>query len=225
MEMNKNSIRGMLGFVMAGFAVLLIYCSTAFAQSFVHPSTLHTQADFNRMKAKVQAGAHPWIDDWNILIDTSTTNNYWVGAQPNLQRGSGTGACLPADNYYYAYANTEEAYELALQWKITGDNNYANAVTNILNQWATICTNLCGDPNEQLLQIYGFQFAAVGEIMRSYTNWAPSDVARFQNWMAVLWEPGDDYFLNGHDGQCSTYMWASWDLLSLASMMSIAILV
>jgi autotransporter-associated beta strand protein len=207
--------------------IFLVIVSLGFplsAQPFVHPGALHTQADFDRMKAKVAAGAHPWIDDWNILINTGVSSNYTPTPMPILQRGNGGGACFPSDNYQYAYWDTEAAYQLALRWKITGDNNYANAVTNILNQWAIVCTNLCGDPNITLLELYGCQFACVGDIMRSYTNWTSSDVTNFQAWMVNLWEPMNNAFLSAHDGTCSTYMWANWDLCCMASMMSIGIL-
>jgi Alginate lyase len=185
----------------------------------------HAQADFDRMKAKVAAGASPWIDSWSIV-----TNNYHAQTSynpnpvPILQRGNGGGACLANDNYSYAMNDAAAVYQLALRWKITGDNNYANRAIYILNQWSSICTNLCGDPNIQLLEIYGYEFACGAEIMRSYTNWAAADVARFQGWMTNLWYPMDHDFLVRHMGQCSTYMWANWDLLSMASMMSIGVL-
>ena len=90
------------------------------------------------------------------------------------------------DNYANAMNDAAAVYQLALRWEITGDNNYATAATNILNQWSLICTNLCGDPNIGLLPLYGCQFACGVEIMRSYTNWQASDFARFQGWMTNL---------------------------------------
>ena len=204
--------------------MLGVICPSVVHGQFVHPGGLHTQADFDRMKAKVLAGQHPWIDSWNILINNSyAQSNYTPHTVGILVRGTGNAACS-TENYWYAYWDTAAAYQLALRWKITGDNNFANAATNILNQWALTCTNLCGDPNAQLLEIYGYQFACVGEIMRSYTNWTASDVAQFQNWMSTVWYPDDHNFLTYHDGTCSTYIWANWDLLSIASMMSIGIL-
>lgn len=175
------------------------------ARSFDHPGALHTQADFDRMNAKVQAGEHPWIDSWNILINNSCAQlNYPTHPQQVLQRGSGGGACLPSDNYWYACWDTAAAYQLALRWKGTDDTNYANAAINFLNQWSAINTNLCGDPNVQLLEIYGCQFAIVGDIMRSYPNWAPADVTRYQNWMRNQWYAMASTFLKMHMGACST---------------------
>ena len=195
------------------------------AQPFVHPGTLHTQADFDRMKAKVQAGQHPWIDGWNVLINMQSSQlNYPTHPQAILQRTGSGGGCLAADNYQFAYYDTAAAYQMALRWKISGDTNYANSAINILNQWANTCTNLCGDPDILLLEIYGYQFACAGEIMRSYTNWATADVTRYQNWMSTLWYPMNHAFLSAHNGTCSTHYWANWDLCSMCSMMAIGIL-
>ena len=49
----------------------------AIAQGFVHPGGLHTQADLDRMKAKVAAGEHPWIDGWEKLIADPKAQNTW----------------------------------------------------------------------------------------------------------------------------------------------------
>ena len=205
--------------------VIMSLCQTVSAQAFVHPGGLSTQADLTRMKAKVAAGAHPWVDSWIILTNNShAQTNYVPGPVPILQRGNGGGACLANDNYPNAYNDAAAVYQLALRWQITGDNNFANAATNILNQWSLICTNLCGDPNIGLLPIYGYQFACGAEIMRSYTNWTAPDLARFQGWMTNLWYPLCNGFLTGHDGTCNTYIWANWDLCNLDCLLAIGVL-
>jgi len=54
-----------------GLLVILLAVSiqfTANGQALVHPGSLHTLADLNRMKTNVLAGNHPWVYDWNVLI-------------------------------------------------------------------------------------------------------------------------------------------------------------
>ena len=48
-------------------------CGPAAAQ-FVHPGCLSTQADLNRMKAKVDAGAQPWTAGYQRLLQAPYCN-------------------------------------------------------------------------------------------------------------------------------------------------------
>src|SRR5687768_18338897 len=99
-------------------ALLMIVLATGNrtkAQTFVHPGGLHTQADLDRMKSKVAAGAHPWIEDWNILItDSKAQNNY--GAAPRDNMGA---------NRQRADADAHAAYLNAIRWYISGDTTFA----------------------------------------------------------------------------------------------------
>jgi autotransporter-associated beta strand protein len=190
------------------------------AQSFVHPGCLNTTSDFARMAAKVNAGAHPWIDCWNILTNNaSAQTSYTPRPQTQIIRG-GTG-----ENYSYAMYDAAAAYQLGLRWQISGNNAYANAATNILNQWANTCTNLTGDPNYALASgLYGYAFACAAENLRSYANWKAADFAKFQSFMTNVFYPKNNVFLTTHEGSCSTHCWANWDLCNMNSMLAIGVL-
>ena len=205
--------------------LLVLASGTVFAQPFVHPGCLSTTNDFARMKAKVNASAHPWIDSYNILIGNSAAQSNAVShAQPVIQRGSGGGACLAADNFQFAYWDAAEVYQLSLRWQITGDNNYANTAINILNAWANTCTNLCGDPNVALLGLQGYQFACAAENLRTYTNWNTSDFNKFQSFMTNVWYPLSHSWLSSHWGACATHAWANWDLCNMDTVLAIGVL-
>ncbi|MBN3745114.1 hypothetical protein G3N96_06645, partial [Burkholderia sp. Se-20373] len=57
---------------------------TAQTRAFTHPGLLHTDADFERMRAKVGARASPWIDSWNVLVANGHTR---LTNKPNPQVG------------------------------------------------------------------------------------------------------------------------------------------
>lgn len=177
------------------------------------------------MKAKVQAGSHPWIDSYNILIGNSSAQaSFTPHAQPRIVRGTGSGDCA-TENYWYAMWDAAAAYQLSLRWQITGNNVYADTAINILNVWANTCTNVCGDSNYALGGgLYGYEFACAAENLRGYTNWSSVDFTRFQLFMVNVFYSANHYFLTYHNGTCSTHYWANWDLCNMASMLAIGVL-
>jgi hypothetical protein len=189
----------------------------------VHPGLLHTQADFDRMAAKVAAGASPWIDSWNILIANSHASLGWnPNPQPAIYRGNDG---VHAENYGTLYNDIAAAYACALRWKIGGDTRYADKAVQIMNAWSSTLTLLGGDSNVDLAAgLYGYQFANVGEIMRSYAGLAAADLAAFQAMMKGIFYPINHDFLIRHNGTEVTHYWANWDLCNMASILAIGVL-
>lgn len=185
-----------------------------------------TADDFARIKAKVDAKAEPWVSGWNKLIANSHAQlSYNANPTVKLIRGGSSSEEPEPDNYSRAMNDVAAAYQTAIRWKVTGDAAYAAKSIQILNAWASTCTSISGDPNALLAAgIYGYEFANAAEIMRDYFGWSTTDFNAFKKWMVDVFYPPYYNFLEEHMGTCSTYIWANWDLCSIATVMSIGIL-
>ena len=208
--------------------VLVVLLSLAaertIAQAFVHPGILHTQEDFDRMKAKVAAGAQPWKAGYDVLTSNTYAQLSWGShATDTISRG-GTG-----DNVVLLYRDVAAAYQHALRWKLTGDSAYGNKSVEILNSWSLTHKVLTGNADRYLASgLFGYQFANAAEIMRDYPGF---ELTRFQDYMLnVFYYPLVERFLVGnsfggdHNGACITNYWANWDLANMAAMLAIGVL-
>src|SRR4051812_35217415 len=104
------------------FALGFGFVHAGLAQSgFVHPGGLHTEADLDRMKSQVAAGAHPWIDGWNRLLgDTSSLLTYNNHAQGNM-----------GNSRQNASLDAHAAYNAVIRWYVSGDTTYADKAVQI----------------------------------------------------------------------------------------------
>jgi hypothetical protein len=189
----------------------------ATAAALTHPGLLHTQADFDRMAAKVKANAQPWTAGWNRLAANSHSQSTWkANPQATVIRG-GTG-----QNYGVLYNDIAAAYQNALRWKITGNAANGNAARDILNAWSAKLTTVTGNGDRFLAAgIYGYEFANAAEIMRGYSGF---NLARFQTMMLNVFYPLNNDFLLHHNTACITNYWANWDLCNMASILAVGIL-
>ncbi|PTN10122.1 alginate lyase family protein [Mangrovibacterium marinum] len=196
-------------------------------KTFVHPGMLHSASDFDRVKAKVDAGTQPWLDGWNKLTANSHSSaNYTMqGPVEKLIRGGNSREEPDPDNYSRAFNDVAAAYQNAIRWKVTGDVAHANKAIQILNAWASTCKSITGDSNRALAAgIYGYQFANAAEIMRTYDGWSTADFEKFKQWMVDVFYPVSKAFVDTHWNTCISHYWANWDLANLANLMAIGIL-
>ena len=219
-------------------AFLLLGTLTAAAQpadydtdrGFVHPGGLHTQADFDRVKAQLDAG--------NALVKRAyqklTSAAY---AQSSVQtypvevivRGGSSG-----ENYINACRGATMAYQNALRWKIAGSKANANAAVRILMAWANTTKDVSGDSNYALASgLYGYEFAQAAELMRDYDGWDRDEFRQFQQWMLSVWYPKAIGFLRGRNGtwenvgkwwQAPGHYWSNWGLCNAMCVAMIGIL-
>lgn len=202
------------------------YIDTIAGKPFVHEGLLHSQADFDRIKAKIAANAESWASGWNKLAANShSQSSYKPNPVTILIRGGNSKEEPNPDNYSRAMNDAAAAYQLAIRWRITGEAAFANTAIKILNAWATQCTKISGDSNSALAAgLYGYQFAIAGELMRNYSGWNVNDFNKYKQWMLNVFYSLNNTFLANHFGTCPTHYWANWDLANLASVMAIGVL-
>jgi len=185
---------------------------------FAHPGLQHSQADLDRMAAKVSAGAQPWTAGWNRLVASSNSQSTWKpNPQPIVYRGT-----TSQDNYGTMYNDIHAAYQNGLRYHVSGDTAHAETAVAILNAWSATLTEVTGDADRFIAAgVYGYQFANAAELVRDYPGF---ELERFQQMMLKVFYPMNNSFLTNHNGSFITNYWGSWDQLSYASVLAIGIL-
>ena len=192
---------------------LIVLQAQAARAQFVHPGGLHTQADLDRMRTKVAAGAHPWIDDWNkLIVDPLAQRTYTAATLPNI-----------GSNRQRADQDAHAAYLNAIRWYISGDTTYADTAVRILNKYAyTVNQVPTGTDIPGLIGIAIQDFALAGEVLRIYPGWAAADFAQFQSIFTNYFYPVVNDFLTNHNGACTS--WANWDAGNVGALIAMGVL-
>ncbi len=191
---------------------------------FVHPGLLHTADDFARMQQKVvRLQASPWVDGWKMMLSCLNTYNN-LSWQPNAQQWVYRGSDgVHAENYSTLMDDIAVAYMCALHWQVSNDTACADKAVQIMNAWSSTLQGIGGDISGFLVSgLQGYQFANVGEIMRTYSGWKAADVAAFQTMMLTIFYPQNHQGLSQSLAPLTVY--SSWQLCCMASMMAIGVL-
>lgn len=207
--------RTLLTFILMCIWLLGAAPPTAQAQTFIHPGGLHTQADLDRMKARVAAGEHPWVDSWNkLLTDPQAQNTYTPAARANM-----------GSSRQRADADAHAAYLNALRWYISGDTTYAECAVRICNAWSSAVNQVpTGTDIPGLSGIPIFDFGMAAELLRVYPGWAPADFSRFKNMMLTYFYPVAHNFLTNHNGACISAYWSNWDISNIGAILAMGVL-
>lgn len=194
------------------------------AKGFKHPGALHTQEDFDRVKALLEAKDPVIVAAYNNLKSNAySQSNVTTSPVETIIRGGGVG-----ENYINAARAASMAYLNALRWKISGDKAHAEKAVQILNLWAGVCKGIGGDSNFALASgLYGYEFANAAELMRDYEGWASADFKKVQEWMLNVWYPYCISFLRVRNGTWDQgrpgHYWSNWGLCNALAVMSIGV--
>lgn len=224
-----NRIRHYILLLVGGYSL----CVSAIAQTdrgFIHPGGLHTQEDFDRIKAQIEAGNAKVVQAYNVLKTAAYAQpDVQTAAMETIVRGGGQG-----ENYINAARGATMAYQNALRWKIEDNTACADAAVRILMAWANTTKTITGNSDACLaVGLYGYEFAQAAELMRDYEGWEREDFETFRQWMLNVWYPPCISFLRGRNGtwenpgkwwQAPGHYWSNWGLCNVLCCISIGIL-
>ncbi len=194
----------------------VLMSGTLFAQSvFRHPGLLHSEADFEAVKARIAAGDATATEALAALRDAPPVRGDHGGnwaVNETIIRG------VQGDNYMNAYRNCARAYQCALLWKITGEEHYADIAIDILNAYRIWNKGLGGNTNISLIPGFnGYQFLNAAEIMRDCPKWSKEDFELFKQYMIDVWfTVAQDFLERRHDTVAREQNWyhyhSNWGL-------------
>lgn len=102
-----------------------------------------TNQDISRGKAKIAAEKNPWYSSWNKLISLEFSNSSYTNNAVSTVSRSTNGELL--------WHDAAAAFNLALRWKISGEEEYAEMAANILIAWAEKLESLSGGGDDDYL--------------------------------------------------------------------------
>ena len=185
--------------------------------TYDHPCAMYSQADFDRVKASLDEGTAPQaVQDAFTELTNSQFAQLSYQAQPQewIVRGDATGTPPGVENYAYAMRDAASAYQQALLWKLTGNDQYAAAAVRTLNAWAVTCEGITSNDANQVLAAgaQGYTFACAAEILLDYDGWSDADINTFKQWMIDVFASKNIDFLENHGGSnnCSLHYWVNY---------------
>jgi hypothetical protein len=202
------------------FTSLTLLSFLANTLAFHHPGLLVTNEDLSRAKTKVAAEEDPWLSSWNKLISLDLSQTSWR-ARPVRTVSRGTNGEL-------LWQDAAAAFNLAIRWKISGDDQYADAASGVLVSWASTLQSLSGGGDDDYLTagLQGYQLANAAELLRDYLPFAENDFSAIKSMLTTIFLPMNLDFLNHRLGSTHIHkhFFANWEQANLACVMAIGVL-
>ena len=213
--------------ILCYLAILMGAMSSVFSQTFRHPGLLHSEEDFENIKARIAAGDEQTLVALEALKTAPPVlgdhGHNW-GVNEVIIRG------IDGENHMNAYRNAARAYQMALIWKITGDEAAGNWAIDILNAYRIWNKSLHGNTNISLIPGFiGYQLINAAEIMRDYRNWPEEDFRQFKQYMIDVWfTVAQDFLERRHDTVVRENSWihyySNWGLGNALFCISLGVL-
>ena len=205
------------------------------AEPFVHPGLLHSRAELDFVREKVQAGQEPWKSAWERLRSSRphkphrrrsrrsrdhdkeragvSSLKYEPSPSAEVVRGPYNDPNIGSSNFSN---DSMAAYSHALQWWMTGKKAHASKAIEILNAWSTTLESISGHDARLLIGMGGLGFCNAAELIRhSEAEWEAEDQKRFEQMLRTIFYSEIEDFHPSANG--------NWDASMIQTMLAMGV--
>jgi hypothetical protein len=185
------------------------------ADDFVHPGVLVSRAQLDFVKAKIEAGAEPWLSDYRDMRDHRYAQLTWEPSpRPTVECGlfqrPNSGCTEESDDALAAYTH-------ALIWYLTGDRKHAEKSIQILDAWSAVFRQHINGNAPLQAGWSGSAFVRAAELIKhTYPDWPEASIQRtaqmFRQSFLPLLLAGTDHHRAGN-----------WELIMLDAATGMAV--
>lgn len=196
----------------------LICFLPTFIFAFTHPGLLVSQSDIDRIQTKLAAKKEPWTASWEKLTSIPfASTDYKNNAVKEVNRGQ-NGEAL--------WHDAAAAFNLALRWQVSRQEQFAEAASNILVAWADKLTTFSGGDDAYLTAgLQGYELANAVELLYDYKPFVKSGRSNVVRLLNEMFLPMNLDFLNQVLGSQHNvkHFFANWEQCNIASALAIAV--
>jgi hypothetical protein len=189
------------------------------ASAWTHPGLLVTDSDIARVQAKLAAEKEPWVSSWAYFESLSfSSSSYSPNAVSDIDRST---------NGDVLWHDAAAAFNLALRWRVTREEEYAKAASAILTAWGNTLTTFSGGDDRYLSAgLQGYELANAAELLRDYAPFVQNGWDAFVDMAVNVILPLNFRFLNHEEGSEHNvrHFFANWELAQVASVQAISVM-
>ncbi|MBB3206019.1 hypothetical protein FHS27_001827 [Rhodopirellula rubra] len=204
-------------------------------KAFVHPGVLHSRAELEFIKQKLEAGEEPWITAWKELQSPTTQKSrsrrrsrsdrrssrfvnvssldYKPSPLADVVRGASNNPNIGSSDFSN---DSTAAYSHALQWCMTGQPAHAEKAIEILNAWSETLETVSGHDARLLIGMAGMGYCNAAELLRhTDAGWKANDQDQFTRMLREIFYPVIEDFYPSANG--------NWDASMIQTMMAMGV--
>ncbi|MFP4499426.1 MAG: alginate lyase family protein [Candidatus Hydrogenedentota bacterium] len=195
------------------FFLVFFLCAGVSAE-FIHPGILHTRAELDFVKAKIDSGEEPWATAWAGLCRSEYAQLSWK-PEPvaHVERGPYNKPDIGATPFM---RGGFAAYMHALQWVFTEDEAHAQKAREILNAWSTTLQSVGQHDARLLVGMTGINYCNAAELLKhTWDGWPASEQEPFSSMLRDVFYPIIENFYPFANG--------NWDASMIQTMMAMGV--